>query len=40
LTLQAAKSLFPGSCTEFDTVKAAWDAVAVPAQNREPTCSA
>jgi Zn-dependent metalloprotease len=40
LTLQAAKSLFPGSCTEFDTVKAAWDAVSVPAQNGEPTCSA
>jgi Zn-dependent metalloprotease len=40
LTLQAAKSLFPGSCTEFDTVKAAWDAVSVPAQNDEPTCSA
>jgi Zn-dependent metalloprotease len=40
LTLQAAKSLFPGSCIEFDTVKAAWDAVAVPAQKGEPTCSA
>ena len=40
LTLQAAKSLFPGSCTEFDTVKAAWDAVSVPARNGEPTCSA
>jgi Zn-dependent metalloprotease len=40
LTLQAAKSLFPGSCKEFDTVKAAWDAVAVPPQNREPTCNA
>ena len=40
LTLQAAKSLFPGSCTEFGTVKAAWDAVSVPAQNGEPTCSA
>jgi zinc metalloprotease ZmpA len=40
LTLQAAKSLFPGSCAEFGTVKAAWDAVAVPPQNREPTCNA
>jgi len=40
LTLQAAKSLFPGTCTEFNTVKAAWDAVAVPPQNGEPTCSA
>jgi Zn-dependent metalloprotease len=40
LTLQAAKTLFAGSCTEFDTVKAAWDAVAVPAQNGEPTCNA
>jgi Zn-dependent metalloprotease len=40
LTLQAAKTLFPGSCTQFDTVKAAWDAVSVPPQNGEPTCSA
>lgn len=40
LTLQAAKTLFQGSCAEFDTVKAAWDAVAVPPQNGEPTCSA
>ncbi|MEU4242456.1 M4 family metallopeptidase [Actinoplanes sp. NPDC026619] len=40
LTLQAAKTLFAGSCTEFDTVKAAWDAVSVPAQNDEPTCNA
>jgi Zn-dependent metalloprotease len=39
-TLQAAKTLFEGSCTEFDTVKAAWDAVAVPAQRNEPTCDA
>jgi Zn-dependent metalloprotease len=38
-TLQAAKNLFPGSCTEFNTVKAAWDAVSVPAQSGEPTCS-
>jgi Zn-dependent metalloprotease len=39
-TLQAAKNLFPDSCTEFDTVKAAWGAVSVPAQPGDPTCSA
>ena len=38
-TLTAAKNLFPGSCTEFNTVKAAWDAVSVPAQAADPTCS-
>jgi Zn-dependent metalloprotease len=38
-TLQAAKNLFPGSCTQFNTVKAAWDAVSVPAQAGEPTCT-
>jgi Zn-dependent metalloprotease/subtilisin-like proprotein convertase family protein len=37
-TLQAAKNLFPGSCTQFNTVKAAWDAVSVPAQAADPTC--
>ena len=37
-TLQAAKNLFPGSCVEFNTVKAAWDAVSVPAQPADPTC--
>ena len=37
-TLQAAKNLYPGSCTEFNTVKAAWTAVSVPAQTGEPTC--
>lgn len=37
-TLQAAKTLFPNSCTEFNTVKAAWDAVSVPAQAADPTC--
>jgi len=37
-TLTAAKSLFPSSCTEFNTVKAAWDAVSVPAQSADPTC--
>jgi Zn-dependent metalloprotease len=38
-TLQAAKNLFPGGCTEFNTVKAAWDAVTVPAQSGDPTCT-
>ncbi|NJC68590.1 M4 family peptidase [Planosporangium thailandense] len=38
-TLQAAKNLFPNSCTEFNAVKAAWDAVSVPAQSGDPTCS-
>ena len=37
-TLQAAKNLFPGSCTQFNAVKAAWTAVSVPAQSGEPTC--
>lgn len=39
-TLQAAKNLFPSSCTEFNAVKAAWTAVSVPAQSGEPTCTA
>ncbi len=39
-TLTAAKNLFPGSCTEFNTVKAAWNAVSVPAQSADPTCTA
>ncbi|MFD2762853.1 M4 family metallopeptidase [Micromonospora eburnea] len=38
-TLQAAKNLYPNSCTEFNTVKAAWDAVSVPAQSGDPTCT-
>ena len=37
-TLQAAINLFPGSCAEFNTVKAAWDAVSLPAQAGDPTC--
>jgi len=37
-TLQAAKNLTPGNCTNFNTVKAAWDAVSVPAQTGEATC--
>jgi Zn-dependent metalloprotease len=39
-TLTAAKNLTPGSCADFNTVKAAWDAVSVPAQAADPTCSA
>ncbi|GLZ39346.1 M4 family metallopeptidase [Actinokineospora sp. NBRC 105648] len=38
-TLQAAKTLYPGSCVEFNKVKAAWDAVSVPAQSADPTCT-
>jgi zinc metalloprotease ZmpA len=38
-TLTAAKNLYPGDCTAFNTVKAAWTAVSVPAQSGEPTCT-
>ena len=38
-TLNAAKNLFPGSCTNFNVIKAAWDAVSVPAQSGDPTCT-
>ena len=38
-TLTAAKNLYPGSCTEFNAVKAAWNAVSVPAQAGDPTCT-
>jgi Zn-dependent metalloprotease len=38
-TLKAAKTLFPNDCTEFNTVKAAWNAVSVPAQTGDPTCT-
>ncbi|HST47372.1 M4 family metallopeptidase [Jatrophihabitans sp.] len=38
-TLTAAKNLTPGNCTNFNKVKAAWDAVSVPAQTGDPTCS-
>ena len=37
-TLRAAKNLFPGGCTEFNAIKAAWNAVSVPVQSGEPTC--
>ena len=39
-TLNGALQLFPGSCTVFDKVKAAWNAVSVPALADEPTCEA
>jgi hypothetical protein len=39
-TLQAAVNLFPGTCSQFNAVKAAWDAVSVPAQSADPTCTA
>ena len=38
-TLTAAKNLTPGDCTDFSRVKAAWDAVSVPAQAADPTCT-
>ncbi|HEX8094794.1 M4 family metallopeptidase, partial [Jatrophihabitans sp.] len=38
-TLNAAKNLTPGNCTNFNKVKAAWDAVSVPAQSADPTCT-
>jgi Zn-dependent metalloprotease len=38
-TLQAAKNLTPGDCTDFNAVKAAWTAVSVPAQSGEATCT-
>ncbi len=38
-TLTAAKNLYGSTdCTKFNTVKAAWDAISVPAQSGEPTC--
>lgn len=36
-TLEAALALYPGSCTEFNTTKAAWEAVSVTAATGEPT---
>ncbi|GIF11328.1 M4 family metallopeptidase [Actinoplanes teichomyceticus] len=38
-TLTAAKNLTPNDCALFNTVKSAWDAVNVPAQTADPTCS-
>src|SRR5262249_55715323 len=37
--LEAAKNL-DSTCAEFNTVKAAWNAVSVPAQSGDPTCTA
>jgi zinc metalloprotease ZmpA len=37
-TLQSAKNQFPGSCVEFNAVKAAWNAISVPKQQHEATC--
>ena len=38
-TLQAAINLDP-TCAEFNSVQAAWNAVSVPAQSGDPTCTA
>ncbi len=39
-TLTAAKNLYgTTTCTEFNAVKAAWNAVSVPAQAGDPTCT-
>jgi Zn-dependent metalloprotease len=38
-TLNAAKNLTPGNCANFNVVKAAWDAISVPAQSGDPTCT-
>jgi Zn-dependent metalloprotease len=37
-TLSAAKNLTPGDCTNYNKVKAAWNAVSLLAQTGEPTC--
>ncbi|GAA1828739.1 M4 family metallopeptidase [Luedemannella flava] len=38
-TLNAARNLYPNSCVEFNAVLAAWNAVTVPTQSGEPTCT-
>ena len=38
-TLTAAKNLYPGSCAEFQALKAAWTAINVVAQAADPTCN-
>ncbi|MFF3670739.1 M4 family metallopeptidase [Microtetraspora malaysiensis] len=38
-SLAAAIELFPGSCTEYNATKAAWNAVSVPADSTEPSCN-
>ncbi|MER7210288.1 M4 family metallopeptidase [Streptosporangium sp. NPDC000239] len=37
-TVQAAATLYPGSCTEVNAVRAAWSAVGVAAKTGEPIC--
>ncbi|WP_018680425.1 M4 family metallopeptidase [Actinokineospora enzanensis] len=37
-TLAAARNLTPGDCATYNTVKAAWNAVSVPAQTGESSC--
>jgi Zn-dependent metalloprotease len=39
-SLAAAKNLTPGVCTLFNSTLAAWNAISVPAQSGEATCSA
>ncbi|MGN0064287.1 MAG: M4 family metallopeptidase [Nocardioides sp.] len=38
-TLTSAKNLTPNDCALFNKVKTAWDAVNVPAQTADPTCT-
>ncbi|MFD6937965.1 M28 family peptidase [Streptomyces goshikiensis] len=38
-TLSSAKSLDPTTCNLFNKTKAAWDAISVPAQSGDPTCT-
>ncbi|MEU7901370.1 M4 family metallopeptidase [Actinoplanes sp. NPDC049118] len=38
-SLAAAKNLYAPSCAEFNVVKAAWNAISVPAQTGEATCT-
>ncbi|MER5890551.1 M28 family peptidase [Streptomyces sp. NPDC001941] len=38
-TLSSAKSLDPATCNLFNRTKAAWDAISVPAQTGDPTCT-
>ncbi|MCX4529135.1 MULTISPECIES: M28 family peptidase [unclassified Streptomyces] len=38
-TLSSAKSLDPATCNLFNKTKAAWDAISVPAQSADPTCT-
>jgi zinc metalloprotease ZmpA len=37
-TLNAAKNMFPDDCAPVQTVRAAWDAIAVPPQPDDPRC--